>query len=401
MNINRRYQLSTDFGPPSCAVAFLSLAFTTSHPLAAEVGQTAKVALIRVPNGGIQPRVAVDSAGTVHMVYYTGDPSHGNLYYVRSHDGGATFSAPLRVNSTPGSAVATGNIRGASIAIGRNGRVHIAWNGSHALTPGLPFGREPMLYTRLNDPGTAFEPQRDLIQIARGIDGGGSVAADSSGSVYVLWHAPAPGAEGEGNRRVWIARSTDDGATFERERPVWDQATGACGCCGLDAFADHKGSVYVLYRSAMETVHRDIYLLISRDHGRNFEGSDISPWNVGYCVMSSQSFAEGPAGVLAAWETEKQVYYGRINPASARILPVAAPGSGENRKYPVVAASTQGEMIFAWTEGMGWKKGGSVAWQVYDADGRPTAEHGKADGVAVWSLVAAFARPDGRFTIVY
>jgi hypothetical protein len=50
---------------------------------------------------------------------------------------------------------------------------------------------------------------------------------------------------------------------------------------------------------------------------------------------------------------------------------------------------------------MGWKKGGILAWQIYDKDGRATQEHGKADGVPVWSLVAVFARPDGGFTIVY
>jgi hypothetical protein len=379
-----------------CTALFLS------HALAAEIGRTGKVTLNRVPDGGIQPQMVVDYAGAVHLIYFKGDPGHGDLYYVRSRDGGATFSAPLRINSTRGSAIATGNIRGAHLAIGKNARVHIAWNGSHALTPGAAFGNEPMLYTRLNDAGSAFEPQRDLIRSARGIDGGGAVAADTAGNVYVLWHAPAPGTEGEGNRRVWIARSTDDGANFEPERPVWDRPTGVCGCCGLDAFVDRNGTLYVLYRSATEMVHRDIYLLMSRDRGRTFEGSDISKWNVGACVMSSEAFAESPAGVLAAWETEKQTFFGRIDSATGRLsLPVAAPGTGENRKYPAVTANAQGETIFVWTESMGWKKGGSVAWQVYDKDGRPTAERGKADGVPVWSLVAAYARPDGSFVVMY
>jgi hypothetical protein len=80
---------------------------------------------------------------------------------------------------------------------------------------------------------------------------------------------------------------------------------------------------------------------------------------------------------------------------------MAAPGSGENRKYPAIAANTQGETIFAWTEGMAWKKGGRVAWQVYDKSGKATADHGQAEGVPAWSLVAVFTRPDGGFAIVY
>jgi hypothetical protein len=66
-----------------------------------------------------------------------------------------------------------------------------------------------------------------------------------------------------------------------------------------------------------------------------------------------------------------------------------------------VAVNDKGEMLLAWTEGMGWNRGGSVAWQVYDREGSPTAERGHAAGVPVWSLVAAFVRPDGRFVIVY
>jgi hypothetical protein len=149
-------------------------------------------------------------------------------------------------------------------------------------------------------------------------------------------------------------------------------------------------------------VHRDMYLLVSRDKGETFQGEDISKWNVGYCVMSSESFSESSKGVLAAWETEKQAYYGRIDPATGKIAAtMAAPGSGENRKYPAIGANGQGETIFVWTEGMAWKKGGRVAWQVYDKSGAATVEHGQAEGVPAWSLVAVFARPDGGFTIVY
>src|SRR5579872_590450 len=340
-----------------CCAAVIACAGT-----AAEIDRAHKVTLARVPSGGIQPQVAMDTDGGLHVIYYKGDPSSGDIYYVRSRDGGSTFSAPIRVNSQSGSAIAAGNIRGAHLALGKNGRVHVAWNGSHSLTPGAKYGKEPMLYTRLNDAGTGFEPERNLIQSAWGLDGGGAVAADRAGNVYVFWHAPAPGTEGEGKRRVWIARSSDEGATFAPEKAAWENPTGVCGCCGLNAFAASDGTLYALYRSATETVHRDMYLLVSRDRGRTFEGADISKWNVGYCVMSSEAFAPASKGVLAAWETEKQAYFARIDPATGKISsPVAAPGPAGNRKHPAVASNAQGETIFAWTEGMAWKKGGSVA----------------------------------------
>src|SRR6266699_4158126 len=126
----------------------------------------------RVPGGGIQPQVAVDERGTVHLSYFRGDPAHGDVFYVRASDGGAASSPPIQVNHQPGSAIATGSVRGAQIAVGRNGRVHVAWNGSGAALPKAPSGVGPLLYARLNDSGAAFEPERNIIRQAYGIDGG-------------------------------------------------------------------------------------------------------------------------------------------------------------------------------------------------------------------------------------
>ncbi|MGH9697441.1 MAG: hypothetical protein ACRD5Z_25075, partial [Bryobacteraceae bacterium] len=331
-------------------------ALTTGMVLyATAVHKPAPVQLIRVPEGGIQPQAVTDAKGIVHVIYFNGNPSAGDIYYVRSTDTGRTFSKPIRVNSEPGSAIAVGNIRGARVALGRSGIVHVAWNGSASATPNAGNNKPPMLYTRLNTAGTAFERQRNLIHSAWGIDGGGSVAADRAGRVYVFWHAPIPGKQGEANRRVWIATSNDDGKTFAPERVAWDKPTGACGCCGLDAFADHNGTLFVVFRSAEQMVHRDMNLLVSRDRGASFQGSDISKWNVGYCVMSSESLTESKAGVLGAWETEKQVYFGRMNPASGALTEtIGAPGAGNNRKYPSIAGNNRGQILLAWTEGMGW-----------------------------------------------
>jgi hypothetical protein len=61
-------------------------------------GPPSRVTVRRVPSGGIQPQVAVDEQGTVHLISFRGKPEGGDLYYTRSADGGRTFSPPLRVN---------------------------------------------------------------------------------------------------------------------------------------------------------------------------------------------------------------------------------------------------------------------------------------------------------------
>src|SRR6185503_19942507 len=85
--------------------------------------QTDRVNLLRAPNSGLQPQAALDERGTLHLIYLTGEPSASDVFYVRREAGRNEFSTPLRVNSQPGSAIATGTIRGAQLALGKNGRV--------------------------------------------------------------------------------------------------------------------------------------------------------------------------------------------------------------------------------------------------------------------------------------
>jgi hypothetical protein len=138
----------------------------------------------------------------------------------------------------------------------------------------------PMLYARLNDAGTAFEEQRNLMQTTTTLDGGGTVAADQAGNVYVAWHGIKIGlSHGEKERKVWLAHSTDEGKTFAEEVAVNTKPTGACGCCSMRAFADRDGAAYLLYRTA-SGANRDIFLLTSKEQSKNFQGVLVHEWQV-------------------------------------------------------------------------------------------------------------------------
>ena len=386
-------------------IAFLLLCAVIAFSASPEQASDVNISLVRVPNGGIQPQAILDPAGTLHLLYYTGDPAHGDLFYMKSSDAGRTWSSPLRVNSQPGTAMAIGTIRGGQMAMARNGRVHVAWNGSSQAEPKGPLNPEsgqpgaPMLYSRLNDSRSAFEPERNLMTRTFGLDGGGTLAADVNGHVYVAWHGKAPGATaGEAGREVWVARSNDDGKTFSAEQSAWKEPIGACGCCGMVMAADTHGVVRILYRSATDNVHRDIYLLTSHNYARSFEGRKLHSWNINACPMSSMSFAETADQAKGAWETGGQVYFEDFMvPAAA---PVSAPEEGKGRKHPRLAFKSDGTTLLAWTEGTGWARGGSLAWQVYNASGKPVGQKGTAAGVPTWSFGAVVAQPRG-FIVIY
>src|ERR1022692_918634 len=107
---------------------------TAAGAFCAAAEENEPVRVIPVPDNGIQPQVAVAGAG-LQLAYFAGDPKHGDVFYVRSDDFGRTFSSRLRVNSQEGSAIAIGSIRGAQIALGKQNRVHVAWNGSDTGQP--------------------------------------------------------------------------------------------------------------------------------------------------------------------------------------------------------------------------------------------------------------------------
>ena len=380
-------------------VTMFALAFAASTVPGAERGA---VQVERVPDGGLYPQAHTDARGTVHLIYFKGDPMHGDVFYVRSTDGCATFSKPIRVNSQPRSVILAGTIRGPQMAVGARGRVHVAWMGSDLADQRVNGKETPMLYARLNDRGDAFEPQQNLIRQHPGLDGGGSVAADQDGNVYVAWHAPDK-ERLEADRQVWIVRSKDEGQTFGPETRANPTPTGACGCCGMKVMAGPKGEVYVLYRTATNVVNRDMHLLRSTDYGRTFAVVTTHPWQVGQCVMSTSSLAPSGASVLAAWETRQQVYVFRPTGSAGDVAkPTPAPGQGKGRKHPSLATAPDGTFVLGWSEGTGWNKGGAVAWQVFDPAGRPVAgQAGRADGLPVWSAPAVIGLASGEFRILY
>ena len=357
------------------------------------------VILVRTPNGGIQPQTVLDRDGVLHMIYFIGNAAGGDIEYVRREAEGGVFSEPIRVNSVTHSAIAIGTVRGPQMAVGKDGIVQVIWFGPAEKTAAGESAM-PVFFARLNEHHTAFEPQRNLVQYATGGDGGVSIAADGKGNVYAVWHATGE-QSGEDHRRVYLAFSSDNGKTFPREIPVSPAELGACGCCGMRAFVDTRGIFYVLYRTAAQSTHRDMTLLASADRGTTFQARTLSTWDLNACALTTASLANARNGIAAAWERAGEVYFTSIdNRTFAPSDSIAAPGEAHNRKHPAVAVDASGNTLLAWTDGTGWAKGGSLAWQLFDAAGKPLSS-GTAPDVPVWGLPSAVVERSGSFTVVY
>ncbi len=342
---------------------------------------------VRLEDGAGSPHAARDAAGALHIVY----GRERAAWYVRLEPKGREVGEPVRV-SPPGVEVEVGMERGPRIAVGREGRLHVAWMG--------PRGRG-VLYARSADGGRTFEAARDVLDRAVEVDGP-AIAADATGRVYVVWLdarlPPSPTSPFSG--APFLARSTDDGATFGANEPIaHDYAGRACGCCSLSAETSPEGRLAVSFRGAHLSI-RDPFVLLADKEARRFAAARVSAdqWKLDACPMSGIAFAfvpEGRGALVAAWMSAGRVYCaaaGKDGRFGARVAATEKPGARE-QKLPGVAAAKGGSALVVWTEGP------TVRWLLLEK-GKPGAR-GEMAGLPERSRPVPAVAGDGDLVIVY
>jgi hypothetical protein len=232
----------------------------------------AEVKTVRVPEGGEVPEIVLDAKGILHLTY--GRKAPGNAYYVQSCDGGKTLTPPVRLNHLPDT-VTTGRERGPKLALGKDGVVHTVWLGYYKQGGGV-------WYTRSTDGGKTFERERNLLDAKTGCDNA-TVAADADGNVFVLWTDGRLGPDPNSPvaSPIFMARSSDNGATFSKNEPVNHDYPGrACGCCRLEARVGDDGNLYIAFRGGFHSI-RDPYLLKGSKTENRFKAARVSVdnWN--------------------------------------------------------------------------------------------------------------------------
>src|SRR5437899_12586965 len=119
MNCMKRRAITISLAMTLATVTSLSV--HSRHVRAREIPQ---ITLLRTPREGIQPQTVLDRKGVLHMIYFKGNASAGDIEYVWRNPNGKDFFQPIRVNSDRGSVLAVGTVRGPQLAVGQNGRAN-------------------------------------------------------------------------------------------------------------------------------------------------------------------------------------------------------------------------------------------------------------------------------------
>lgn len=320
-------------------------AFTTQHRLGFQAGDD------------WEPALAADASGHVYALYKHYDVPGGqtctgcdrHVLLQRSGDGGDTWTAPVLI--------ASGAVKGgqydsqievdpldgrnvwasflqnghSDIAVVRSGDYGQTWSAPVIVSTGPPNKDKDELAVRgamavvayddgtstwasvTTDGGASWQVHLVFPHTWQfGISLAGRAVIDSAGRIFVSWDSfdQAHQAKGNGPATVWISRSDDAGATWQRSLLAVSGAPPPCDSCGWDFLGPQMtlavgpdDSVYALWNASQPNADgapERIYLARSSDHGAAFTSSvDVSdaPAGVEHSFPAMTAGPDGNIGV--------------------------------------------------------------------------------------------------------
>lgn len=263
-------------------------------------GTTWSAAPLALPPGEDRPYtpdVAFDSKGTLHVVFATmhsSGPANypGGLWLERSSDGGASFSAPVKVAGDftyqPRLAVDP-----------TSGRVHVTWvqatpavvqelaavvtaPSTDKRNPGFGAGPNPIVMATSVDGGATFSTPVQVNEAARARVGAAAPVVGPGGEVFVLYQdfgddttdfEGKPGPVHKGRFSLVLAHSTDGGRFTTRSVVDAGLVPSERFLALLPKFpsiaVDPKGPFYVAWSDARNG-NSDVFVRRSDDAGRSW-----------------------------------------------------------------------------------------------------------------------------------
>ena len=291
------------------------------------------------------PKLALSHSGALHMLAVYGQHGQSQLGLAISYDGGDTFQPPVPV-SEQGTEVSSHGENSPSLALTPT-EIYALWEQTNEQHP------PELMFARSVDFGHSFEkPVRVTDKTESSFDGFSSLGVAPDGSIYAVWLDSRDRPEPAGTFAVYLAKSTDRGATFSKNLLV---ARGACPCCRAAIAFGSRGEVFVVWRKVFEGDIRDVVIATSRDGGQNFDVPvrvAEDRWKIPGCPHSGASVARRGERLYVAWYTEGEA----VEQAGIRVSwsddgartfapPVIASANILDANHPALSVSNDGKAL--------------------------------------------------------
>ncbi len=243
------------------------------------------------------PHLSLDKFGDIYVAYIgqNGNTNNCDIYFVKSTNGGSSFTSPIMVND---SAEINWQVYPALAVDSLGQNVYVVWQDRRN-----PQYRDDIYLARSTDGGLSFLPA-----VRVNDDTGASyqwfpvIACDESGqNVYVAWEDERDTLHGWD---VYFSRSTDYGQTFEANYPVNDTNISGNSFQGRPSIYWKDGVIYIAFddwrAGAVGT-----YFDKSIDNGMSF-GEDVCVVDI-YENSAYPSITVNDAGkIFVVWEDGRE-----------------------------------------------------------------------------------------------
>ena len=356
-------------------------------------------------------RVAADGAGVLHAVWADNRPSSESdadldIFYARSTDGGATWSANVRLNNDAGSATQK---EPALVVSGSGSTVCVAWRDGRN-TPDTLGAQDDwdIYFVRSTDGGLTWGPN---VRVDDGSPGTGqmqpALALDAGGTLYAAWRDTRGAAEGD-PADIRLAVSTDGGLHWSASakvgmEPLTPQQQSQPA---LVAFGASPARLTVLWGDGgTETYSSRIVGVSSSNGGATWSAPIALDEGGGYGFRTGPALGLSASGaVLAVW-TRYRTGYSDPDVLMARSFdggqhwtsPQAVSlHEGADQNYPSVAVAGDAHAAVAFQERAGGDIGVYVAPDPgLAATGVYTSPVWDTGGVAAWGAIQWGAQVPG------
>jgi ethanolamine utilization microcompartment shell protein EutL len=151
------------------------------------------------------PALAVSASGVLHLVWNDSTSGNVEVYYKKSTDGGAAWTASQRITWMMGLTASP------AIAVSPSGQVNVVWEDTL---------REGEIYYKKSTTGGVSWTTTKRLTWTSGLSQQPFLATDLAGTLYVVWGDNSPG-----NLELYGKKSTDAGTTWTTsQRLTWTSA---------------------------------------------------------------------------------------------------------------------------------------------------------------------------------
>ncbi|UCG70011.1 MAG: exo-alpha-sialidase [Thermoplasmata archaeon] len=313
------------------------------------------------------PAMAIDSKGTLYVVWEDDRNGDSDIYFAKSTDGGQTWTNPnKKVNiDTAGDGFPNMDQNTPCIAVDSEGTIYVAWtddrwddtdiyfakstNGGVDWTnPNVRINTDSTSTTQRNptiavdSEGVIYIAWQDQItgdydiHFARSTDGGGnwtkpsvkvnsdtssreqnnpSIAVDSSGTIFLVWQDNR-----WNNYDIYYAKSTNGGTSWTHPNIKINSDTGSARQYNPSLAVSYTGTLYAAWHD-YRNANADIYFAYSTNQGENWTHPNLRVNQPPTDTQHVPAIAVGINGpVYVAWQDDRggfdDIYSANINPVN-------------------------------------------------------------------------------------